>query len=797
MARERTKFEKETFWNTAARSVSPVTIEEDKSGKWVKVNNHIKKRCIIIGIPPVNRINGYPKGLNESLMTQLIELSTHGNQLSISHKLIPIAGDESTKMIQTAIFRNEVQQEDSKKSNAKRDERVTNLVDENLKIQRNHNKANFEAIIADNERQFHSSLIITMKSETVEGLNILESDIISILGSENIEYEIPDYAQKETFLSAQPLNQNPDYTKIQMLAPYAAVLLPSRNPNTNTGKSGLFYGYDRFTNKPIMVDLAKLAAQHCICFGPTGSGKTFTMLMLLLRAQAMLNRRIIYVTPKADKTTNHRAVVEYLGDSAELIDIGPFGHNINPMQILYDKSQMKDDINEYIYAYNNHKLILTKFFEVWFQDSGSINMSSFIDYSLNKVYEAAGIYRDIPSTWHNATWPVLNDLIKLWESELKYADPEDKKTIKAVLNKTFSLGEKGSLEYMNRPTDIDLSKQFIVIDLSNTPDMIKDAMNILITGIMSQRFRTDTKTDTILAFDEGRVFLQNPMMSKFLMTSLTQGRSAGIALWIMLLQASDLKVGGVSEEFLTNIFLKIVLGNNMTKDNVKHITEFLNLDSTDVENIISSGVGEGLLILDDLKTPVEFKPTKLEYEIIKGTYLKNEKIEPASELQDLDTRLIDLVMTQGYCLDQWAPNSTLIQGWTRHQVSNVSGAGLKTAWIRDEDLPSNMTIDHFSTTIQIAGTLILAGAKDVQVNHHNDVDVSFVINEDKWGIEYERDRSHTEKELIEKKFRAQNDYGNVMFVCASTFYKKLSAILGEDFVVQRGKSLQNFIDSIL
>ena len=789
VARERTKFEDETYWNAAVRNIAPATIEEHNHGKYVIINSTDYVRCVIVGVPR-DTINGYPQGLSENLISRLIGLSTYGNRLSLSLKLIPIGADEATKMIQKSVFINKMNQDDSKNRN------VGGMVDLNLQIDQEHNVSNYRAIMENKDRLFHSAFIITFKSKSVDGLNAIESDVRTILESEMVQYEFPDYRQKETFLSAQPFNITPDYTQVEILSPYAAVLTSARNPNSRTDNQGLYFGYDRFTNKSIMVDLDALAAQHLLGVGATGSGKTFTLLMLLMRAHSMLNRRIIYCTPKADSSTNHRAVVDYLGDTAELIDIGPNGHNINPMQILYDRSQMRDDPNEYVHSYNTHKGILTKFFSVWFEDTGSINMSNFIDYSLNKVYEAAGVYRDIPSTWHEAKWPVLRDLIAFWEDELKTADADDRKTIKAVLNKTFSLGEKGTLEYMNRPTDIKLDKDFIIIDLSNTPEQIKDSMNVLVTGILGMRFRTDMKKKTIIAIDEARVFLQNPMLSKFLMTTLTQGRSAGCALWLLTQQSTDLKKGGVAEEFQTNIFLKLVLSNNMTKDNVKHVSEYFGLDSTDIENLLSSGVGDGLLIVGDAKTPLEFKPTQLEMDIIKGKYLRNDKKAAVSELSELDERLISLVMSEGLCLDSWAPSSTMIQGWTRHQVANVAGAGLKTAWIRNDALPGNMTIDHFATVISIAGHLLLQNADDVVVNHFDGADITFKINDETYSLEYERDNNKSESLIIEKKFRQQSIYDHVIFVCKSTYYKKLCAVVGADFVVKRGQALTDYLDSI-
>lgn len=799
MARERTKYEEEQYWGAAARCVAPATLSEHKNGKYLVLNNNIYKRTVILGIPPTDRINGYPKGLNESMINRLLGMSVHGSQLSISSKFIPIPGDESTKMMNKANFKNEIKQYDSKKSHEKNSDKVVNLVDESLKIERKHNVDNFHAIMEDNQKQFHSSLILTLKSSSIEGLDILESDISSIMGQEGVSFEVPTYHHKETLLAAQPYNITPDYTTVQVLAPYAAVLTPSVDPNTKTDKQGLFFGYDKITNKSIVIDIFALAAMHAVVFGPTQSGKTFTMLMLLWRIVSELQCRVVYLTPKADKNTDHKALVKHLGDIAELIETGPGGRNINPMQILYDRSQLKEDPEKYIHAYNTHKGILKLSFEDWFKDTGTINMSNFIDYSMNKCYENFGIYRNIPSTWHDAKWPILTDLFAIWEEEKKNTkDADDLKTIRAVLRKVYSLGEGGTLEYLNHQTDknIDLSKDFIVIDMSGTPPEIEGFMRILISGMMAQRFSTDANKKTFLTIDESRVFLQNPRMSNFLMTTLTQGASQNVALWLLTQQATDLKKSNVAEEFQTNAFIKIVFGNNMDEVNVKYISEFFGLNVSDEKQIINSAVGEGMLIIGKRKIPMIFKPTELEYDVIKGAYLKDGNKSVANKLGELDERLIPLVMEQGFCINGWAPDSTMIQGWVREPVANVFGAGTITAWVRKKAIPSNQSLDHFSTVVQIAEKLIISGAKDVVINHFKYVDISFSINGISWAIEYERDGSHSEKELKEKRKAAQDKYDRVMFVCSSTYHKKLSDILGNDFVVKRGQSLQDFIESI-
>ena len=808
VARERTKLEEEVFWSSVARGIAPVTLQEHKSGKYLIINDELYVSTIILGVPPSNQIGGYPKGMNESMINRLLGMSVHGSRLSISSKFIPISNDKSIKLMNKANFRNEIKQFDSKKKHEKDSEKVVDLVDESLRIERSQNLSNFKAILEDGERQFNSALILTLKSQSVEGLNILQSEIKLLMGSLGVKYQIPKYRHKETYISAQPYNVNPDYTMIQVLAPYAAVLTPSLNPNTETDKHGLFFGYDKITNKPVVIDIFSLAAQHTVVFGPTQSGKTFTMLMLLWRIVSGLRTkdgkrcRVVYLTPKPDENTSHKALVQFLGDVAELIETGPGGRVINPMQILYDRSQLNEDPKMYVHAYNMHKTTLKIFFDEWFKDTGTINMSNFIDYSLNKCYERFGIYRDVPSSWHNAKWPVLTDLFDIWEEEKKITkDSDDLKTIRAVLRKVYTLGEGGTLEYLNHQTDknIDLSKRFIFIDMAGTPDEIKGPMRILIAGMMAQRFSTDSNVHTFLSIDEARLFLRDPKMANFLVNSLTMGASQKVSIMLFSQQATDLKKNNVAEEFQTNSFIKIVLGNNIDKINVKFISDFFGFNQSDEKQIIKSTIGEGMVVIGKKKIPMVFKSTALEHDVIKGKYQVD--IEDVSSLDisrdtvGIDKSILKIVMDEGFCLDKWAPDNSFVQKWDRERVASIYGAGLVSAWVRRGAVPSNQSLDHFATVIQIACQLSLNGVDDVEIHHFEDVDIKFSSNGNVYAIEYERDGSHNKGELEDKRFDALQKYSGVMFVCASGYYPQLSDWLGEDFVIKRGQALIDYLGS--
>lgn len=798
-ARERTKYEENEYWAAASRNIAPVTLEEDKKGRYIIINDTTLARCIIVGVPS-GLENGYPEGLSDSLYTKLIELSNHGRQLAYSLKLIPVSSIDARKEIQHSIYMTEMNADKSVEKNIKHS--GVSLRDMDTVVAQEHNEQNYRSVIENKHKLFRSEFIITMWADSEQDLYATEADIITILESENVRYEIPNYWHKEVYLAAQPYNLPAEFAQVQLLSPYAAVLASSRNPNSRTDTQGIWFGVDRVTNKDIIIDIDKIVAPHLIGLGATGSGKTastFAYLMRLLGA----GHRVIYMTPKADPGTNHRAMVNFYGqDMATLIDIGSQGHNINPLQIIYDKDALKDNVHEYIHAFNTHKEIVIRFLNVWFADTGSVNMDARLDNALSKLYQDAGIIRDMPSTWHHATWPVMADLIKLFEHELEIEkDGEDRRTLKAILNKTRSMAPGGILDYINKPTDTDLSKDLIVIDLSGTPPSIQDAMNVLVAGICGQRFRSDNKQRTILCVDEAGVFLRNQKLTEFLLRTLTMGRSSNISLWCLTQQPSDLKKADVAEEFFTNMSLKFVLGLNMTRDNVDVVKTQFKLGEYETNHLLSCDVGEGLFMIGNQKIPLRIQMTDKELDIIKGK-AKNQVIgDTAIDIETcINHDIKDLVLEQGFCLDTWTDNFNL-QGWTRQPVQNaVTGAGQVIAWVRDDivspdGLIKNQTLDHYSTVCQIAGYCKFKGA-DVKISHFDDADIVFSVDNTSYAIEYERQGSHNTPELQEKKNRLLQQYDNVYFVCSQRYLTKLQGAVGADHCITRGAILKNLIDSI-
>jgi hypothetical protein len=786
----------ELWRKSLSRTITPNRIEVFDTN--LLFNQRTCVRCLIAGLPTASG-EGYPREMTSKAIERLQELSFDNCKIMLSHGLIQVSGDKAKANLQQASYN--VNKE--KKHNTSKNEGNPDL---ELECKGEDIASNYRQIYFNSQRSFHSSFIIVIMGEEKEVFRA-ESYIISILKSELIEVQIPTGRQLEMFLTALPFYVSDSKAWVGVRSDTAAVLCTSTNLNSRTDDKGLYFGKDLKTNNEILIDLDTLPAKHLTFLGSTGSGKTFSFLILLMRMHDMQGSRIVYTTPKADSGTNYKAVAEYYGSKACIADIGAEGANINPLQILFDSQTMGTSSYAYARAYDRHKDLLNRFFSVWFGSEFSTNMESYLDETLNMVYKQVGIIRDRPETWTN-TFPVMRNLRDIWALDAANKDLGTKaKTAEAMLNKSYHISEEGSLNYINKPTtDLDLSKDFIIIDISGVPEIIQDAMNVLVTGMVASRFSTDSEKETIIAVDEAAIYLKNPELSLSMLKTLTQGRSHKVFLWLATHQPSDFAKNQVKEEYKTNMFINIILGANL-KNAIGDVKEYFDLSQEECDILTSAGVGEGLLIVKDERIPIRFEPSELEMEVIKGKFKSSKIASPDGGIMVLP-EYQGLIDDHKIIFSDWVQGDTSVllqQGFEKHKVQRIGETGSMTAFcpmgmVQNGliNLPhlGDQSLDHYSSVVQLAGMLEKYKAEEIALYHTQEVDISCKINGLKVGFEYENYNNKNLDIIVQKKEAALKKYDVVMFITNSTDLPLITKAVGNKYCIKRGSAVTEFIESL-
>lgn len=802
-------------WWHVARKILPPTIREEHDHLALTDGTFVK--CLVVGVPEFDT-PGYPRSISPVLLGDLLNTAQERCFIGYSFAISPFGFADSNAALEDAEFRNMQDMMDDIDMNALgRIKNKTGFITTDIKEDQ-------QAIHNQTLKQFFTSAIITIRADSLEELDISYSHVDKILFSNLIGYLPAEGRMLEIYKSAQPWGEISAKTIVDCTSPQVASLLPMKRLDSRTDLSGIWFGEQKMANpndrgKPIMVDLGALAAGHGIIFGPTGSGKTFLEVILGMRAHDQADYRVIYLTVKSDAGTQFRSVPGFYGDNGVVIDLG-IGKDksaINPLQIIFDERMIEGTEEEYLRIYHKHKMTVAAFFDAFLKTGLTDNQGHYLDRTLNTIYEKFGLISLTseriachPDKWHDGgNFPTVHELRKIWDSDMKSGNlGRVRESAESLYNRTGNLSKTGAYAYINRKTNADLSKDFIVFDLSGLDTGLQDAMSALVTAIIGARFNTDAKRKTLLIIDEGVAFARNPDRLNFISDAYMMGRSQQITAVISFTQPTDM-THELAAMLKTNSMWAYVLGKGMGKDSVEYVKDFFKLTSDDVAELTTSGIGEGLLILGNQTIPINFKATDQEMRVVKGLDKPSEKASVDGALMLLES-VSDLVREQGLCLDEWIedPNSTQMNdlGYEPHLVQRIDANGKAKAWILSEIIDKttpnkpkiyNQSLEHYASVIMIAGRLLQSRFEDVVVNHFDKEDVRARLCDQEFSFEYERPGSHTEKQLEEKCRKLESTNSRCFFVCQKSYEKFVARAVGGRNTYTRGASFKTAIDAVL
>ena len=789
-----------------ARKILPSRIEIFDTN--LVFNQRSVVRTIVCGLPTDTGSEGYPRDFSSKTIEQIQNLAFSGVRVTISTGLIQLPGHRTKETLEQAHFDAGVRLHSNESEGTEKDELELTMKNRDI-IQ------NYSEIYYKSQKAFHANLIVVLRGPA-DLVFEAESKLINIIRGENIEVTIPSRLQFEMLQTALPGPDSHPRSWVEVRSDGAAVLSSATNLNSRTDDTGMYFGKDMLTNNEIFFDMDRLAAKTLAMCGATGSGKTYAYLLMLMRLKTLRNARIIYTTPKADEGTNYRSTAGAFGNDGCIADIGINGTEyFNPLDILIDVESMglnKPELKsarKHIFEnmYDLKKGTLINGHRIWLGSEFSSNMASYLDESLDWVYEQAGIYRDDPDSFSNPM-PVYPALRLKWELDKENTSLGTKqKTAEALHNKTYQFSSTGLFNrYCNQTKGLDLNKDFIIIDMANVPDEIKTFMSVIVNGSIASRFSTHNERETYLAIDEGGVYLRDKLLREQLIQRLTQGRSHKFYQWIATHQPSDFSKNGVGEDFRTNTYINILMGNNIKKS-LDDVKDYFYLSENECSILSGCTVGQGLLLFgdsEDERVPIFFESTEWEHKTIKGIGYEDKKA-PTDVGFSFKREFKWLISEHKIIFSDWIEGdaSTLLQqGYEKHYVQRVEKTGRVVAFFPKGvvknglmKLPGigDMTLDHYASVVNLGALMQEEKFDEITINHNDKEDLRGKKNGKILKLEYEIKGSHTTEELIKKKATAIEDGSTVRFICSSSDYPFISQAVGEDYTLSRGVTVADFL----
>jgi hypothetical protein len=262
----------------------------------------------------------------------------------------------------------------------------------------------------------------------------------------------------------------------------------------------------------------------------------------------------------------------------------------------------------------------------------------------------------------------------------------------------------------------------------------------------------------------------------------------------------------------------ILLLSNLRSDNVQPLINEFNLSDDDVNRLLETGKGIGLMIIGGVHIHYRNKLSDFEKNVMFGkTDLKTEEKQEQAYVFKLDPSVEWVKKEYGIMCKDWIEDlREYPNGYEKATVTNpITGKRTvvfyKRSLVNEDGHIKNQTQDHYFTVCLLAGELSRMGAfvtlDDYGTSQEADAVAVFTLaNGTKKTIAFEYETpecKHSKKELQDKRERLKTKkegdascFDDVIFIGKHEYIDFLTEALGRDFVLQRGAEVAEYIRNI-
>ena len=417
------------------------------------------------------------------------------------------------------------------------------------------------------EKIFDVGLYISIYADTVEELNKFESEVKSILEAQIVYTKPAIFQQEQAFNSVIPVAQDllGIYSKLNT-SPLSSIF-PFISFDLTTDK-GILYGINRHNSSLILFDRFSLENYNSVVFAKSGSGKSYTTKLEILRS-LMFDTEIIVIDPERE--------YEYLAEATggRYFNISLTSeHHINPFDLPAPKEdESPSDVLR-------SKIVnLVGLFRIML---GGLtpDEDAIIDRALTETYALKDITPDADFT--GAQPPLLSDF------ELVLAGMEGAEGLVQKLSK-YTKGTWAG--FVNQPTNIDINRKFIVFSIQKMEDELKPVAMYLITDFIWSAIRKEIKK-RLLIIDEAWWMMKSEDTASFLYGLAKRGRKYYLGISTITQDVEDFLRSPYGLPIITNSSIQLLM--KQSPSSIDMVQQTFNLTDEEKYLLLESDVGEGI-----------------------------------------------------------------------------------------------------------------------------------------------------------------------------------------------------------
>ena len=447
------------------------------------------------------------------------------------------------------------------------------------------------------EKLFQLSIYMTITEDSLMELNKTTSLLETVMSTRLFYIKSSSFQQLEGLQSVLPRGQNVLSQKRNLDSSSAALTFPFVSSEL-VQESGILYGINRSNNSLVIVDRFFLNNANSIVFAQSGSGKSYTEKVEILR-QLMQGTKVIVIDPEREYKQLANSVngtyIKLSAKSKEKINPFDFTTNLNAETELSEHIQ---DLTEIISLMAGglsaeEKAVTDKAILLTYKEFGWLIKPKI----KRKKKDTRGRKPKAK------TYPILKDFYKTLKRM-------GQKKLSSKLEKFV----KGSLSFVfDSQTNIELDNRLIIFDIKDLDESLRQIMMLVVANFVESRVKEDPQK-RILVVDEGWILLQHEESARFIAGLTRRARKYYLGVTIISQAANDFLSQDYGRAIASQSSLRILMRQDTTT--IKKVASEFNLSEYEQHFLLTCDKGEALIIADQNHVAVKVVASEKEHPLI-------------------------------------------------------------------------------------------------------------------------------------------------------------------------------------
>ena len=441
------------------------------------------------------------------------------------------------------------------------------------------------------EKLFQISIYIALSANSLSELNKITKILESVMSTYLFYTKTASFQQLEGLQSILPRGENVLSQKRNLDSSSAALTFPFVSSEL-VQESGILYGVNRANNSLVIIDRFSLNNANSIIFAQSGSGKSYTAKVEILR-HLMQGTKVIVIDPEREYKQLAKSVNgTYIKLSATSQE------KINPFDLSLSTGSKEQDLSEHVG--NLTEIISLMVGNLSAEERGVI------DKAIMQTYKKFGyLLKGAVKKKHTKqnTFPLLKDFYKT----LKGMKQKD-------LCSRLERFVKGSLtNVFDSQTNIKLDNRLVIFDIKDLHESLRQIMMVVVANFVDSQVKSNPEK-RILVIDEGWLLLEFEESARFISGLVRRARKYYLGVTIISQQAQDFLKQDYGRAIASQSSLRILMKQDTTT--IKKVSEEFHLSEYEQHFLLTCDRGEALIIADLHHVGVKIVASRKEHPLL-------------------------------------------------------------------------------------------------------------------------------------------------------------------------------------